>query len=186
MKSELRTKLYEATKENHIAVEKSFNFSDGISHLKLKIFHQSLLRARTQFQKCFHHLENIYSIKTTFNDALINSLKLDITTSNIKIETSNFKNTSYAVGVFYVFAGSAMGARVLRNMALEHTPPIHSNYIAKLIETSGAQMKILETLLAKDNLDESELIAGANEAFATLTKYANNEYNRQHRSIESA
>lgn len=47
-------------------------------------------------------------------------------------------------------------------------------------------MKILETLLAKDNLNESELIAGANEAFATLTKYANNEYNRQHRSIESA
>ena len=150
----------------------------------VKVFHQSLLKARIQFQNCFNHLEKTYNIETTFNSVLINSLKLDVNSSNKTIEPSEFKNTSYAIGVFYVFAGSAMGARVLRNMALEHTPPIHSHYITKLIETSGSQMKILGTLLETNSIDESELITGAKEAFSTLTLYAN-EHKRQYRSIES-
>ncbi|KOY52224.1 hypothetical protein [Polaribacter dokdonensis] len=74
-----------------------------------------------------------------------------------------------------MFAGSAMGERVIRKMALEHAPPIQSHYITKLVETSNSQMKILGLLLADNEID---LINGANETFSTLTKYANIEFKK--------
>jgi heme oxygenase len=183
MKSDLRKKLYESTKNNHLAVENSFNFSEGISISKLETFHQSILRSRLKYQKSLHHLEETFNIKSTYNDDLISSLKSDLKSNNDIIDQLEVKNTSHAIGVFYVFAGSAMGARVIRKMALEHDPPIQSHYITKLIETANSQMKILGLLLDDNEINEIDLINGANETFSTLTKYANIEYKKKHKSI---
>ncbi|WP_334058639.1 hypothetical protein [Polaribacter sp. P097] len=189
MKTELRKKLYEETKEKHGKVENAFNFSEGISNSKLEVFYKSILNSRIKYQKLFQELEKQLLLKT-FNSSLISSLQKDLKDFDTDIETAKpnkeLNSNSFAIGVFYVFAGSAMGARLLRKMALEHNPPIHSHYITELINTSKSQMKSLGCLLSNDNLIEKEVIEGANEAFSTINKYANLEYKRKHKSIESA
>lgn len=183
LKTPIREKLYESTKPKHEAVELAMDFKNGLTIGKLRLFLRSILYCRRSYQDGLLALEQAFSVNTLNNHVFLPALEEDAVRYNLEIDIPTpmpVNNQSFAIGVFYVFAGSAMGARVISKMAAEHNPPLQSAYLSALVKHSKQQLHELGHLLSLSELDETALINGANETFETLLTCKLGEPERKH------
>ncbi|WP_272830438.1 hypothetical protein [Gilvibacter sediminis] len=151
-----------------MAVENAIGFKNGFNTERLTNFYRALWDCRTTFHNSFEALNDPDGRISKINNSLLTALKLDL--PSLDELPSHSKATppldkSHTVGVFYVLAGSAMGARVIRNMALAQNAAFKSNYLDQLIATAGEQMKLLQKYFNTVGIDEDRLICGAKDAF---------------------
>jgi len=176
-KISLRKLLYEATRIEHKSVENVFNFREE-SLNNLQLFYTSILKTRTHYRLMLSELELRLQIKT-YNENLIRALEEDS-----KINSHNLDTVSYsfdldkAIGVFYVFAGSSLGAAEILKIVNREKPGQPAQYLNFLTQVADHQMITLKKLLEIKMLDSNQLIESAIEAFNTIKFYATNKLRR--------
>lgn len=170
-KDTLRTRLYQATKEPHERVERSFGFAAGITREAYARFLFSLHRARLCFAPDLEVFETKSGIRT-FNAEMVEALENDLEQMGISVTpyhrsapTMDNQGYSRLAGIHYVFAGSAAGSRFLMNMINISALEIPVDYISRMDRKSRTQLRELEALLKDEALEERELVQGAQDAF---------------------
>ncbi|GAA3634062.1 hypothetical protein [Flavivirga jejuensis] len=191
MENTFRKKLYTSTKELHNALEHIFKFNDGINEEKLDLFYNTMLIARYY---CKPLLENLATCHVnTYNEHLINALKKDlklidysITNEVEKYRYCNFKSINFStqLGAYYVFAGSAAGAKVLLASAKKQTIIKPFYYFTALANSSQEQMNSLKELLSKREFIESEVIESAQNTFNLIYQIATNELQKRNTKLQ--
>ncbi len=192
MENTFRKRLYTSTKELHNAVEDIFKFSDGITEENLALFYNTMLVSRYYCRSLLDHLipHNI----NTFNEDLIAALKRDLklTRYNISRELEKYRNCNFTnanfstqLGVYYVFAGSSAGAKILLASAKKQAVVKPFHYVTALVDSSKNQMDSLEELLSKKEFIESEVIAAAQNTFHLIYQIATHELQRRNTKLQS-
>lgn len=190
----MRKNLYQATLEQHIAVEGIFNFENGLSENNLTLFHITLYRTRKICQPILNQLEINHKIPT-YNKELIQELEKDLVRTNIKLNStpvsnqlSNLpsENISVQAGVFYVFAGSSMGAKSLLSMAKKQSLILPLHYLNSLVDRAKHQMTTLNQLLTNEHLEELLLIESAQLTFNLIHNIASNELQKRNTEFRGA
>jgi len=164
MLNSLRKQLYQATKTGHTSVEGFFNFREKVTYEKLLLFYESLMKTRFHYQLVLEKLEQEVGVDTC-NTSLLKSLKADIGGFILKPKASPQFNLNAAIGIFYVLAGSSIGAKYILNVVRATWPDRDFHYLQKLQETSVDQLSVLEKLLAFPDLDTQKVIISASKTF---------------------
>ena len=151
-----------------MAVENAIGFKNGFNTERLTNFYRALWDCRLTFHHSFEALNDSGGRISEINRSLLSALKLDLPSLDelpSHSEATPPLDKSHTVGVFYVLAGSAMGARVIRSMALAQNSAFKSNYLDQLMATASEQMKLLQRYFNASWLQEDQLISGAGDAF---------------------
>lgn len=174
----LRKNLYFSTKEKHRSVEDVFDLGKGLDERKLIHMYRSLLVSRSAFSIHLENLEKALGIKT-YNRSLIQALQKDIDWETPEIPVNpdqlDAANLSVQTGIFYVFSGSSMGAKVILKRGQELSLRTPFNYFNKLVKTSGSQMSTLKKLLNRSDIVPDKVIYSANQTFDFIYLTAINE-----------
>ena len=175
-------KLYAFTKSKHTAVERVFNFKEGINPHNSSLFHSTMLAARTY---CAPHLENLESVFgiQTYNQLLLQELSkdyskknkahfLDNTLTTVMSNLNDPTNFNEQLGIFYVMAGSSAGAKILLNHAKVQNINAPFYYLNHLVATSKSQMTQLHDLITTQSYQEEKVLHAATAAFDLIYKIA--------------
>lgn len=183
-----RKKLRSATTHHHTAVEAIFGFDKGISAESLDLFHTTMLSARTICETALRKLEI-----NTYNATLIKALKKDLDlpenyTPNInpyKTSEIEISNLSTQLGVFYVFAGSSAGAKILLNTAQKEAINYPLYYFNALVNSSSNQMRDLKLMLSQEGLIEDNIISAAQYTFQLIHDIGTHELKRRNTKLQN-
>lgn len=184
-----RKQLHQATKAEHVAVEDLFSFNQGINATNLALFYNTMLSARLACKTILDHLDI-----TTYNDVLISALQKDLNTIegvNHSAEKQHLiklnvpETFSYQLGVFYVFAGSSAGAKILLGMAKKQNIQFPFYYLKALVDSSKAQMATLKQLLEKAQFHKDEVITSAKNTFKLIQDIGIYEREQKHTKLQN-
>ena len=183
-----RKQLHQATTAEHVAVERLFNFNEGLNAATLELFYTTMLMARLACKPALAQMD-----VNTYNDILIAALQKDLkqlnpskpnsTTSNYTFNSPN--NFSSQLGVFYVFAGSSAGAKILLGLAKKQDIQFPFYYLKALVDSSKTQMTTLKQLLHNTQFHNDEVIASAKNTFKLIQDIGTYERERQHTKLQN-
>jgi heme oxygenase len=180
MENSFRKKLYTATKKQHLLVEEVFDLRKKLNNSNLKLFYSALLIARSCCNEYLKDLEDNCLI-STHNSVLTGALKQDVFLSEIDLnlaisryrqEYFPLSDTSTQLGIFYVFAGSSAGAKVLLSMIKKEGIKISTEYFKTLVSHSAEQMNVLNELFLSQTFDEEQVIVSAQNTFKLIYNIA--------------
>ena len=176
--SVLRKSLFSSTKEKHKLVEEVFGLHNELNEEKLLHLYKSLLVTRITFSSHLEYLENTLGIKT-YNRSLIQELRKDTGGQTFQKPVVNngleVADLSVQTGIFYVFSGSSMGAKVILKRSEEMALRTSVNYFRKLVETSDSQMSTLKELLSRNDIVADKVIYSALQTFDLIHRIASSE-----------
>jgi len=175
-------------------LESVFNFRDSIEPDRYFRFLFSLYESRRHFAPQLQAVEGLFE-SIPENEELLDLLRRDLKVfefdpepgDNHVAETSRAQDeSSWNTGVYYVFAGSSAGARWLCKLIKISPWELPVSYISRMERTSGNQLKSLEALFRKENLDERIVIHSAQLAFEFIHAKSFDAPIRRNQSFESA
>ncbi len=189
MEIPFRKQLHQATQAEHNAVEAIFNFNEGLQHANLEVFYCTMLSARHRCKPLLDELQI-----DTFNAVLIAALEKDLKhlkstfiynedAPSLTMKYAN--NFSNQLGIFYVFAGSSAGAKILLNMAQQHALKHPFYYLNALVKSSKAQMTTLKTLLNVSSFNTDDVISSAKNTFKLIQNIGTYELQQRHTKIQN-
>lgn len=183
MKTPFHKKLYSATQRQHIAVEQVFNFSTKLNAENVHLFLHTMYETRCHYKAILESLEERCGVATYHNN-LLEALRKDLegsdfhqpkefNTSQINVNVNDW-DSSKALGVFYVLAGSSAGAKVILSMIKKFSIDSPLNYFNAMSASSKDQMATFHELLAKLNFVDDNVIKAAQETFDFIQNTASN------------
>lgn len=181
-----RKHLYQSTKEKHNEIEVIFDLQSQVDEKKLAVLYTALLEARLHYKELLLQLDRHAQIETA-NLQLVDCLRADLgyPHEDFSVKQNAKFCLSESVGIFYVLAGSSMGAKVLLKMAQDELPDAPHHYLHTLSENSTSQMTTLKKLLKKGNLQPDQVITAALETFDFIHGSATSELRRRTQELES-
>ncbi len=181
-----RQQIYLSTKSSLDELKNIFGFDDVISKANLNLFYSSIFTTRVHFKSPLVELEKTQEIQT-YNSGLIYALCHDLPIellTHLSPNDAESLSTDEQLGVYYVLTDFYADDKMVFEKAITKglTEPFY--YFNEVNKIAYDQEKILNSLLANEQLNEELIIKGAQDTIEFIKQVATSD-NIQNKSLKS-